>query len=91
MTTSFLLFYLFSHKLFEEKNLATNIIIALAELFRYSKSLKGQFDANMMLTCPFLGRKDGIETLKEFKSGTSLRVLVYFVFHNIVMQNFTAI
>jgi len=40
---------LFPHKLFEEKNLTTSIIIALAELFLYSKSRKDQSDAYMML------------------------------------------
>lgn len=39
----------------------------------------------------FLDRKDRIATLKEFKSGNCLIILVYSVSHNLVLQNFTAI
>lgn len=37
-----------------------------------------------------LDRKESIET-EEFKTGTYLNILVYSVFHNVVIQNMTLI
>lgn len=77
-----LLLYLFSHKLFEEKKWWLTLLLTLQNCSLCSKSREGQFDGKMILTwCfPFLGRKNGIETLEEFKPRTCTIILVYSVF-----------
>lgn len=62
-----LLLYLFLHKLFEGKNLVTNIIIVIEKLLLCSKSHKGQLDEHTILTWCYPSLVEKME-LKHLKS-----------------------
>lgn len=77
MTTTFPCFCISFHILFEEKKRWLTLVLTLQIWVLCSKSHEGQFDAQMILTWCFLGRKNGIETLEEFKL-TTYTIIFFF-------------